>query len=49
MLTEHLDVTYFIAILIAVTSVGASVIGMFLATPMAKIAYLNGPKSWRRC
>ena len=41
MLTTHLDVTYFIAILIAVTSVGASVIGMFLATPMAKIAYLR--------
>jgi putative tricarboxylic transport membrane protein len=41
MLTEHLDVTYFIAIVIAVTSVGASVIGMFLVTPMARIAYVR--------
>jgi putative tricarboxylic transport membrane protein len=41
MLTEHLNVTYFIAIAIAVTSVFASIIGMFLATPMARIAYLR--------
>lgn len=41
MLTTNLHVTYFIAIVIAVTSVAASVIGMMLATPMARIAYVR--------
>ena len=41
MLTEHLHVTYFIAIVIALTSVGASVFGMMVAKPMAYVAYLR--------
>lgn len=41
MLTAQLDVTYFVAVVIALTSVVGSIIGLCLATYIARAAYLR--------
>ena len=41
MMTENLDLVYFVALVIALTSVAASIIGLMIASTIAKAAYIR--------